>query len=51
MSIRSFFPSALWVVCSLMGFQLDSFADEAMKANEIKPYSWTTDHMHIGVRW
>ena len=51
MSIRSFFPSALWVVCSFMGFQLDSFADEAKKTKELKPYSWTTDHMHIGVRW
>ena len=50
MSIRSFVPSTLLLVCSLMGFHPNSLLLEA-KNTEVKSYSWTTDHMHVGVRW
>lgn len=50
MSIRSFIPSVLLVIGSSIGFQTNAVgADE--KNAKVKPYSWTTDHMHVGVRW
>ena len=50
MSIRLFLPSALLVVCSSMLFLCEPVAVDAKKAN-MEPYSWTTDHVHVGVRW
>jgi hypothetical protein len=50
MSIRLFLPSAFLVVCSSMLFLCESVAVDAKKAN-VEPYSWTTDHVHVGVRW
>ena len=50
MSIRLFLPSAFLAVCSSMLFLCDSVAVDVKKAR-VEPYSWTTDHVHIGVRW
>ncbi|MBT5717089.1 MAG: hypothetical protein HOI70_09260 [Opitutae bacterium] len=50
MSIRLFVPSALLVICSFMSFQGDSIAADVKKV-KVESYAWTTDHMHIGVRW
>ena len=49
MSIRSFIYSALLVISSSMGFQVDAVGTE--KNEKANSYFWTTDHMHIGVRW
>ena len=50
MSIRSTLPSVLAVICSVLGLQADSVAAEAIQS-KVKSYTWTTDHVHVGVRW
>ena len=50
MSIRSTLPSVLAVICSVLGLQPDSVAAEAIQS-KVKSYTWTTDHVHVGVRW
>ena len=49
MSIRLFISSALLVISSSWGFQSDAVS--AVNNIKVKSYSWTTDHMHVGVRW
>ena len=49
MSIRLFISSALLVISSSWGFQSDAVS--AVNNVKVKSYSWTTDHMHVGVRW
>ncbi len=50
MSICSIISYALFVFCSFLGFWVDVDGSDE-KTAKLNPYSWTTDHMHVGVRW
>ena len=43
-------PTFILAICSAVLSPISSFAVESVKSG-INPYIWTTDHMHIGVRW
>ena len=50
MILRTFFIFVYVSVVGLLFFQSSSFANR-LNSKPVKSYTWTTDHMHVGVRW
>jgi len=50
MYLRFYLSTFILAICCALLPPISSFAVESSKSG-INPYAWTTDHMHIGIRW